>query len=113
MSESTTYLSVAKAAEYVDATSINAFRKWVRRDRVPHFYMGRNPRFLRRDLDEALGNRKGAKRALKPSASRFQQSSRSLHGAGVSGELISERHAPEVSEALSGSPRNSIEQVTR
>lgn len=58
MSESTTYLNVEKAAQYVDATSINAFRKWVTRHRVPYFKMGRNLRFLRRDLDEAVGNRR-------------------------------------------------------
>ena len=52
-------------------------------------------------------------RVFQPRPSSSQQIHRSLDGVGISGELVSERHAPEVSEALSGSPRNSIEQVTR
>lgn len=52
-------------------------------------------------------------RGFQSQASRFEQSPRSLHRTGVSGQVISERHAPEVSENGSASPRNSIEQVTR
>lgn len=60
------------------------------------------------DRDDLFAHLNRQQRVLQSHASRFQQSSRSLHGAGVSGQLISERHAPEVSEALSGSPLNRV-----
>lgn len=51
-----TYLTSEEGAEHVRSASLDAFRKWVRRHGVPHFHYGRRLRFLRRDLDEALGN---------------------------------------------------------
>lgn len=57
MSESATYLTVEQARAYVGGFDTDdAFRKWASKYGVPKFYAGRTLRFLRRDLDEALGN---------------------------------------------------------
>lgn len=57
MSESSTYLTVEGAMAYLSGfETADAFRKWVKRHGVPCFRVGRTLRFLRRDLDEAVGN---------------------------------------------------------
>lgn len=57
MSESTTYLTVEQATAYLQFPTVNAFRHWVRAHGVPKFRRGgRTLLFLRRDLDEAIGN---------------------------------------------------------
>lgn len=113
MSESTTYLSARKAAEYVDAPSVEAFRKWVRRHAVPSLRYGRNLRFLRRDLDEALGNTRVRKAGFQSRASHFQQGQRALHAPHVASDPIRDVHAAQDAKADTGSQRNSIVAGTR
>lgn len=100
------YLSTPKAAAYVDACSINAFRKWVRKTGVPFFRFGREMRFLPSDLDWALGNQQ---RGFKSSSSRFQQSERPSHGAGVSQQAIRDVHASDSQRSASAVPLNALE----
>lgn len=51
-----TYLTAEEAAEYLRFRSLEALRKWARRYAVPKCRRGRALLFLRRDLDEAVGN---------------------------------------------------------
>ncbi len=58
---STTYLTVPEAADYLRFPTPHAFRAWARRHGLPSCRRGgRTLLFLRRDLDEAVGNRRHA-----------------------------------------------------
>lgn len=59
MSESTTYLSAEEAREYLRFKTMKGLYHWVDANGVPKFRRGdRKLLFLRRDLDEAVGNRR-------------------------------------------------------
>jgi hypothetical protein len=114
VSESTTYLTVPEAQAYLRFPSRAAFRVWAKRNGLPCCRRGaRTLLFLRRDLDDAVGNTRGKDRGFQSRSARFQQSQGALHGAHVSGEGVGEFHAGDVTEGSHGTLLNSIEQVTR
>jgi len=49
-----TYLTPAEAAHYTRRSSVNAFRQWAYRERIPSCHMGRAVLYLRRDIDKAI-----------------------------------------------------------
>lgn len=48
------YLTVPEAADYTRRPSVNAFRKWAYKARLPVCRAGRAVLYRRRDLDRAL-----------------------------------------------------------
>lgn len=56
MSVSTTYLTSEEAREYLRFKTIRALYRWASANAVPKCRRGRSMLFLRRDLDEAIGN---------------------------------------------------------
>ena len=56
MSDSTTYLTADEAREYLRFKTIRALYHWASANAIPKCRRGRAMLFLRRDLDEAVGN---------------------------------------------------------
>jgi hypothetical protein len=105
VSLSTTYLTADEARDYLRFRTIRALYRWASANAVPKCRRGRSMLFLRRDLDEAVGN---TQRVLKPRSSQSQHSERSLHHAGVSQQAIRDVHARQSDESADVTLRNSI-----
>jgi hypothetical protein len=113
VSASTTYLTSEEARDYLRFPTLRALYRWASSNAVPKCRRGRSMLFLRRDLDDAVGNTRGKDRGFQSRSTRFQQTQGALHGAHVSGEGVGEFHAGEVTEGGGRALINSIEQVTR
>ena len=110
MSESSTYLTVEEAMHYLSGfDTADAFRKWVKRHGVPRFRVGRTLRFLRRDLDEAVGNTKRQQRAFQSLPSKREQSHGSQDGIAVSGEAVGQVHVESVGDGERGAVVHSLD----
>jgi hypothetical protein len=106
VSLSTTYLTADEARDYLRFRTIRALYRWASANAVPKCRRGRSMLFLRRDLDEAVGN---TQRVLKPRSSQSQHSERSLHHAGVSQQAIRDVHAVRMRGNESAEQINSVE----
>jgi hypothetical protein len=112
VSESTTYLTVPEAQAYLRFPSRAAFRVWAKRNGLPCCRRGaRTLLFLRRDLDDAVGNTRGKDRGFQSRSARFQQSQGALHGAHVSGEGVGEFHAGDSGEGGDQMHVHNVEQA--
>jgi hypothetical protein len=110
VSESTTYLTVPEAQAYLRFPSRAAFRVWAKRNGLPCCRRGaRTLLFLRRDLDDAVGNTRGKDRGFQSRSTRFQQTQGALHGSHVSGEGVGEFHAGDSGEGGDRVPLQTME----
>lgn len=80
MSESTTYLTADEAREYLRFKTIRALYRWASANAIPKCRRGRSMLFLRRDLDEAVGNSRGARRRSHASQSDAPMRSNPVNG---------------------------------
>ena len=99
-------------AEHVGAPSTNALRKWVHRYGVPYFLYGKRMRFLRRDLDEAVGNTtRRRNRGFQSQASRFVQSQGSPKRVRLSPQDVGVVHGESVNDGANGEQGNSRDRL--
>jgi hypothetical protein len=110
VSASTTYLTSEEARDYLRFPTLRALYRWASSNAVPKCRRGRSMLFLRRDLDDAVGNTRGKDRGLQSRSSRFQQGKGSLHAAHLSGQVVGDvSHAASVDTARSAEQINSVE----
>jgi hypothetical protein len=108
VSASTTYLTSEEARDYLRFPTLRALYRWASSNAVPKCRRGRSMLFLRRDLDDAVGNTRGKDRGFQSRSTRFQQTQGALHRAHVSGEGVGEFHAGSVDAPANPEHCNSI-----